>query len=57
MKIDYSGMTVNERLFVSGKLDIFESYVKKKQLEKVKELLRELDVDEKSIQDIILNLR
>ena len=49
---DLSGMTVNERLYVSGLMDDFDKYLKKDK-ERVKKILRDLYVDESSINEII----
>lgn len=44
---EYRGMTVNERLFVSGRLWEFEAAVKERDREKAKEILKDLCVPEK----------
>ena len=49
---DYEGMTVNERLFVSGLLDEFD-IVKENDLQRAIEILQELKVDDKSIRSIL----
>ena len=49
----YSGMTVNERLYASGKMDEFDRGVEKKNVEKVKAVLKEVEVDEASIELIL----
>jgi len=49
---DLRGMTVNERLYVSGLMDDFDKYLKKDK-ERVKKILRDLYVDESSINEII----
>lgn len=49
MSEKYSGMTVNERLYVSGKMDEFDHAIKEKDTEKVKIILIEVEVDEASI--------
>jgi len=52
-KIDgLSGMTVNERLYVSGLMNEFD-IAKQKDKTRAKEILRWLRVDEKSIQQIL----
>lgn len=38
------GVTVNERLYVSGKMDDFDKAVKEKNIEKVKSILSQLSL-------------
>jgi hypothetical protein len=49
----YKGMTINERLFASGRMEEFDSYVKKKKWDKLKKLLLNLEVDADSIERLI----
>lgn len=56
MKNKYAGMTVNERLYVSGLIDEFYEAVEKKNLDKVRELLEKVELDEESIKPILENL-
>ena len=42
MSDKYSGMTANERLYASGKIDEFDFSVKKKDVEKLKSILKEM---------------
>lgn len=51
--IDYSGMTVNERLFISGQLFEFETALRSNNEEKAKDILRSLSVSEKDVVQII----
>ena len=51
--MDYSGLTVNERLFVSGRLWDFEAGVKEGNRKKVLEILKELQVSESDAIHII----
>jgi len=51
--MDYGGMTVNERLFVSGRLWDFEAAVKEGNRQKVLEILKELQVSESDAIHII----
>ena len=51
--MDYSGMTVNERLFVSGRLWDFEAAVKEGSRKRVSEILKELQVSESDAIHII----
>ena len=53
MSDKYLGMTVNERLYVSGYMDEFELFVDKRDIEKVKAILKEIEVDEVSIKSIL----
>lgn len=42
--MDYSGMTVNERLYLSGKLDKFDKAVAKKNVKEVIKILKSIDL-------------
>jgi len=54
MNNKFSGMTVNERLYVSGLLPKFDEAVAAKDIERVKRILRDVDItDSKSIDDIL----
>ena len=46
----YKGMTVNERLYVSGLMDEFDKAVAKKDTPKVVEILKEVELDDTSIE-------
>lgn len=48
----YQGMTVNERLYVSGQMDAFDKAVKEKDITKVKSLLEDVELNEESIRTI-----
>jgi hypothetical protein len=50
--INYSGMTVNERLWESGKMDDFDKFLKTDK-DKASQILRDLLVDEDTIKKII----
>jgi hypothetical protein len=50
--INYAGMTVNERLWESGKMDDFDKFLKTDK-DKAAQILRDLLVDEVSIKKII----
>jgi hypothetical protein len=52
----YAGMTVNERLHVSGKLNEYDKAVASKNAGKVKHILKELEVDDGSIKAILEDL-
>ncbi len=49
-------MTVNERLYCSGLMDEFDQAVKKKDIDKVKSILKEVEINKESIDAILLNL-
>jgi iron uptake system EfeUOB component EfeO/EfeM len=53
----YAGMTVNERLYVSGLMDEFDDAVKKKDIEKVRAILEKVELTEDSIKPILENLK
>jgi molecular chaperone GrpE (heat shock protein) len=52
----YSGMTVNERLYVSGLMDEFDAAVQKKDAEKVQAILEKVELTEESIKPILEKL-
>lgn len=52
----YSGMTVNERLYVSGLMDEFDRAVKDKNSEKVRAILKKVELTEASIKPILEKL-
>ena len=54
---NYSGMTVNERLYASGLLKDFDDAVHKKDMDKVKAILQEVELTDSSIKDIIQSLK
>lgn len=49
----YLGTTVNERLYLSGKYDDFYKSVKNRDIEEVKSILKEVELEEESIVDIL----
>jgi hypothetical protein len=53
----YSGMTVNERLYVSGLIDEFDEAVEKADLFKVRSILEKVELSEESIQPILDKLK
>lgn len=57
MENKYAGMTVNERLYVSGSMDEFDDAVKKKDIEKVRTILEKVELTEDSIKPILENLK
>ena len=52
----YSGMTVNERLYISGLLQKFDDAVKEKDINKIIKILKEVELDESSINPILKGL-
>jgi hypothetical protein len=52
----YQGMTVNERLFVSGLINKFDKAVRKKDINKVRIILNKVELDDKSINPILIQL-
>ena len=53
----YAGMTVNERLYVSGLMDEYDKAVKEKDAERVREILEKVDLTEANIKPILEHLR
>jgi hypothetical protein len=51
----YKGMTVNERLYVSGLLDQFEKAVRAKNVERAVQILKEVELTEENIRPILEN--
>ena len=56
MESKYAGMTVNERLYVSGLIDEFDEAVKSKSTEKIRAILEKVDLKEESIKQILESL-
>lgn len=56
MENKYAGMTVNERLYVSGLMDDFDEAVEKKNTEKVRDILKKVELTENSIKPILEKL-
>ena len=53
----YKGMTVNERLFLSGRMDEFDALVRAKDVNGLKTLLKDVEItDESSMRAIIEQL-
>ena len=52
----YQGMTVNERLYVSGLMDAFDKAVKVKDIQKVRSILENVELNEVSIKPILKDL-
>jgi hypothetical protein len=51
--MDFSGMTLNERLAMSGLLDEFEKAKKAKNTQRLVQILQEVEVDEKTIESYV----
>lgn len=57
MDDQYKGMTVNERLYVSGLMDAFNKAVKDNDVEKVIRILQKVEItDESAIKPILIDL-
>lgn len=52
----YKGMTVNERLYLSGLIEEFDKAIESKNIAKVKSILRNVELSDDSIDPIIKNL-
>jgi hypothetical protein len=52
----YAGMTVNERLYVSGLLDKFDKAVNEKNIEEVVSILKNIELNNLSISPILGSL-
>jgi hypothetical protein len=52
----YAGMTVNERLYASGLMDEFDEAVEKKDADKVRSILMQVELTEESIKPILEKL-
>jgi hypothetical protein len=53
----YAGMTVNERLYVSGLMDKFDNAVKRKDISTVVSILKKVELKEESIRPILDSLK
>ena len=56
MENKYAGMTVNERLYVSGLMDVFDEAVKARGAERIRLILSNLELTEQSIRPILEQL-
>jgi hypothetical protein len=52
----YAGMTVNERLYVSGLMNSFDEAVKQKDVTKVISILKDVELTDESIYPIVEQL-
>ena len=57
MENKYAGMTVNERLYVSGLMDEFDKAVEEKNANEVRAILEKVELTEKSIKPILDQLQ
>lgn len=51
--MNYGGMTVNERLYVSGLTDAFDKAVENKNTEEVISIPKKVELDDTNIDDIL----
>jgi len=56
MENKYSGMTVNERLYVSGLMDQFDKAIEERDIERVRSILKSVELTEESIEPILERL-
>ena len=52
---NHSGMTVNERLYASGLLEEFEMAIRIKNVERVVQILKEVQLTDRNIRPILEN--
>jgi hypothetical protein len=57
MESKYAGMTVNERLYVSGLMDEFDEAVKEKNADWVRSILERVELSDESIEPILEQLQ
>ncbi len=53
MENKYAGMTVSERLYVSGLIDEFDQAVKQRDVERIRGILSNVELNEESIKPIL----
>lgn len=56
MSDNYAGMTVNERLFVSGLMDDFDKALENKNEHELRKILEKIELTEESIVPILESL-
>lgn len=56
MENKFSGMTVNERLYVSGLMDEFDKAVEEGDVDRVRSILTRVELNEESIEPILEQL-
>ncbi|MEM1223856.1 MAG: hypothetical protein AAGH40_13980 [Verrucomicrobiota bacterium] len=52
----YAGMTVNERLYVSGLMDEYDKSVNEKDAQRIREILEKVELTEANIKPILEQL-
>jgi molecular chaperone GrpE (heat shock protein) len=57
MEKKYAGMTVNERLYVSGLIDEFDKAVEEKDADRVRSILEKVELTDESIKPILDQLQ
>ncbi|MCA3029377.1 MAG: hypothetical protein ING66_12390 [Rhodocyclaceae bacterium] len=57
MENKYAGMTVNERLYVSGLMDEFDKAVEEQDVSRIISILDSVELPEESIKPIVEQLR
>ena len=57
MKNSYTGMTVNERLYVAGLMDEFDKAVQRRDSAEVRRILETVQLSEASIEPILEKLQ
>ena len=56
MENNYAGMTVNERLYVSGLINDFDEAVTQRNVVKIISILKKVELEKESITDILKSL-
>lgn len=56
MENKYAGMTVNERLYVSGLMDEFDKAVEARDVDRISSILSNVELTEESIRPILEQL-
>ncbi|MDR2874526.1 MAG: hypothetical protein LBV44_01170 [Methylobacillus sp.] len=58
MDKQYEGMTVNERLYISGFMEAFDKAIKENNIVEITDILKKIEIaDESAITAILKNLR
>ena len=50
---EYTGMTVNERLYVSGLMEKFDKAIKEKNIDAIELIIKEVELNDLSIDPIL----
>ncbi|RTY94433.1 hypothetical protein EKL32_11850 [Flavobacterium sp. GSN2] len=56
MESKFSGMTVNERLYVRGLINDFDNALEQKNVEEIKAVLKKVALNEDSIFEMLISL-